>query len=323
MLTEGIDRFADDTRSRMFGEEALWYQKRGAARTALGLAAEARDDLHKSLAAEGRRWVHGQARLDLGRLALKANDRAAPQTELKTAISLCESDNDQPCANEARRLLRWTRGPRADPDVLLRADTTLMQDRAAEMAAVSPWPRIVVLAIVRDRDRRRRDVLHLSAHPGGGRAGGDGRRAHRRGTRPLRRRAGTPAHRCRRRCGRRPDEQTTGNSHRAGGDAARARLRARARKDSSTSAVPFWLLRLAPNGRISLDADSGIDFDAERLNINLAALEGLGPGSGAGSVGAIWRKTAHLDGVALFAHASLSIIKFWPTEDRACSNVTP
>ena len=90
----------------MFGEDALWYQKRGAARAALGLAAEARDDLQKSIAAEGRPWVHGQARLELGRLALKANDRAGAQEELKTAISLCESDNDQPCANEARRLLR-------------------------------------------------------------------------------------------------------------------------------------------------------------------------------------------------------------------------
>ena len=42
--------------------------------------------------------------------------------------------------------------------------------------------------------------------------------------------------------------------------------------------IPFWLLRLAPNGRISFGADSGINFDAERLNINLAALEELGPG---------------------------------------------
>jgi tetratricopeptide (TPR) repeat protein len=106
MLSEGIDRFADDTRSRMFSEEAIWFQKRGEARAAIGLAAGARDDLHKSLATEGRRWVHGRARLELGRLALKANDRAGAQTELKTAITLCESDNDQPCANDARRLLR-------------------------------------------------------------------------------------------------------------------------------------------------------------------------------------------------------------------------
>ncbi len=106
ILSEGIDRFADDSRGRMFGEEALWFQKRAEARAAIGLAAGARDDSHKSLAAEGRRWVHGRARLELGRLALKANDRAGAQTELKTAITLCESDNDQPCANDARRLLR-------------------------------------------------------------------------------------------------------------------------------------------------------------------------------------------------------------------------
>ncbi len=42
--------------------------------------------------------------------------------------------------------------------------------------------------------------------------------------------------------------------------------------------IPFWLLRLAPHGRISFDADSGIDFDAERLHLNVSALEALGPG---------------------------------------------
>ena len=42
--------------------------------------------------------------------------------------------------------------------------------------------------------------------------------------------------------------------------------------------IPFWLLRLAPNGRVSLDADSGVDFSAERLHLNVSALEALGPG---------------------------------------------
>jgi hypothetical protein len=42
--------------------------------------------------------------------------------------------------------------------------------------------------------------------------------------------------------------------------------------------VPFWLLRLAPDGQLRLDADTGIDFDAERLNLNVSALEALGPG---------------------------------------------
>jgi tetratricopeptide (TPR) repeat protein len=112
MLSEGIDRLAGDRRTRMAGEEAMWYQKRGAARTALGLVAEARADLHRSLESEGRRWVHGRARLDLGRLALQSNDRARAQEEWKTAVSLCESDNDQPCANDARRLLDTARNSR-------------------------------------------------------------------------------------------------------------------------------------------------------------------------------------------------------------------
>ena len=38
-------RFASDTRARMFGEDALWHYKRGAARAALGRTADARDDL--------------------------------------------------------------------------------------------------------------------------------------------------------------------------------------------------------------------------------------------------------------------------------------
>lgn len=106
MLTEGMERLATDDRPRMFGEEAIWYQKRGAARVALEMSKEATDDLRKALAAEGRKWIHGRAHLELGRLALKAGDRATAHTELKTAITLCESDNDQASANEARRLLR-------------------------------------------------------------------------------------------------------------------------------------------------------------------------------------------------------------------------
>jgi tetratricopeptide (TPR) repeat protein len=106
ILTEGIDRFAGDTRARMYGEEAIWFQKRGEARATIGRTDQARADLHKALESEGRRWVHGRARLELGRLALKSNDRPGAGTELKTAVTLCESDNDQPCAAEARRLLR-------------------------------------------------------------------------------------------------------------------------------------------------------------------------------------------------------------------------
>ena len=105
-LTDGLTRFADDPRARMFGEDALWRYKRGAALAALGRAADADADLRKALAAEGRKWVHGRTRLELGKMALKAGNKAAAVQEFKAAIPLAESDNDPGTADEARRLMK-------------------------------------------------------------------------------------------------------------------------------------------------------------------------------------------------------------------------
>lgn len=102
---EGFARFAADSRERMFGEEALWYYKRGAVRAALGRDADANEDLRNAVSAEGRRWVHGRAHLELGKLSMKAGNRAAARQELETAVRLCQSDNDPGPAQEARRLL--------------------------------------------------------------------------------------------------------------------------------------------------------------------------------------------------------------------------
>jgi hypothetical protein len=68
ILNDGFARFADDRRPRMFGELALWHYKRGAALTALGRA-EAAAELKEAIANEGRRWVHGRAHVELGKLA--------------------------------------------------------------------------------------------------------------------------------------------------------------------------------------------------------------------------------------------------------------
>jgi tetratricopeptide (TPR) repeat protein len=106
VLDEGMTRFAGDTRPRMFGEEALWHYKLGTARAWLGRSVEAQKDLTAALSVEGRSWVRGRAHLELGRLALKAGDRAAAQKEFQQAISLCDSDNDTLWADEARRLLK-------------------------------------------------------------------------------------------------------------------------------------------------------------------------------------------------------------------------
>ncbi len=104
ILNDGFARFADDRRPRMFGELALWHYKRGAALAALGRA-EAAAELKQAIANEGRKWVHGRAHVELGKLALKAGNRAAAREEFQAAIPLCESDNDQAWADEARRLM--------------------------------------------------------------------------------------------------------------------------------------------------------------------------------------------------------------------------
>jgi tetratricopeptide (TPR) repeat protein len=102
----------------MAGEEALWYYKRGAARTALGHSADAELDLRKALAFEGRKWVHGRAHLEIGKLMLQAGKRSAAASELRTAISLCEEDGDPLAAAEARALL-----PSPPEDIRSRAHT--------------------------------------------------------------------------------------------------------------------------------------------------------------------------------------------------------
>lgn len=106
LLNEGIALHAADSRPQMFGEEALWYYKRGAARAALGRTADAKEDLRRAVSADGRDWVHGRARLEMGKLELKAGNRSAAVTQLRGAIALCERDNDGAAAAEARRLLR-------------------------------------------------------------------------------------------------------------------------------------------------------------------------------------------------------------------------
>jgi tetratricopeptide (TPR) repeat protein len=108
-LNEGMARFADDTRERMFGEQALWFYKRGAARAALGRSQEAEQDLRRSVSSEGRKWVHGRAHLEMGKLLLRDGNQTAARGELQTAAALGEADNDRGSATEARRLLATIR----------------------------------------------------------------------------------------------------------------------------------------------------------------------------------------------------------------------
>jgi tetratricopeptide (TPR) repeat protein len=106
ILNDGFMRFADDQRARMYGEDAIWYHKRGTARAWLGHDAEAEADLRKAIALDGREWVKGRSHLEIGRMAIAAGRRDAARQELQAAIKFCESDNDPVFADEARRLLK-------------------------------------------------------------------------------------------------------------------------------------------------------------------------------------------------------------------------
>ena len=106
VLNEGLARFANDARPKMFGEPSLWYYKRGMARAALGRAADAEADFGKALSSEGRQWVYGRAHFELGKLSIKAGNRSAANNELRQAVTLCTADRDVATADEAQRLIK-------------------------------------------------------------------------------------------------------------------------------------------------------------------------------------------------------------------------
>ncbi|HZP48199.1 MAG TPA: tetratricopeptide repeat protein [Vicinamibacterales bacterium] len=110
VLNDGMTRFVNDQRERMFGEPALWSYKRGAARAAIGRDADAQADLARALTQQGRKWVYGRARLELGKLAAKRGDTAAARSEFQQAVVLCEADNDEASAAEANTWIKRLSG---------------------------------------------------------------------------------------------------------------------------------------------------------------------------------------------------------------------
>ena len=109
-LNEGMAMLARDSRLRMLGEEALWLYRRGAARVALGHLAEAKDDLERSIAANGRRWVQGRAHLELGQIAIQQSQPQQARVHFLAASRLGDSDRDGATAARARDLLKRVPG---------------------------------------------------------------------------------------------------------------------------------------------------------------------------------------------------------------------
>jgi tetratricopeptide (TPR) repeat protein len=105
-LSAGLDALGRDVRPRMYGEEALWLYKRGAARVAARRHAEAEADLKRAIALEARDWVRGRAHTELARIASAQGNVARATTECNTAIRLGNADADPRGIAEANRVLR-------------------------------------------------------------------------------------------------------------------------------------------------------------------------------------------------------------------------
>ena len=105
LLSEGIKRFTADTRPRMFGEEALWLHKRGAALLSLNRLDGAAADLTRSASLEARKWVAGRTQAEMGKLADLRQDRATARAHFQRALTMSQEDNDPAGAAAARRWL--------------------------------------------------------------------------------------------------------------------------------------------------------------------------------------------------------------------------
>jgi tetratricopeptide (TPR) repeat protein len=103
-LSKGLEKLRNDSRPRMFGEEGLWYFKRGEARVHIGRASDAETDLTRALGVETQAWVKGRTHLELGKAADLAGDRTKARSEYDRCLRLCAAANDSVAVDQARKL---------------------------------------------------------------------------------------------------------------------------------------------------------------------------------------------------------------------------
>ena len=105
-IDAGFAALAEDDRTRMEGEQAVWHLVRGAARVARGRIAEARPDLAAAEAGPAAAWVRGQAHIELGKIADLAGDRRRARSAYDQGRRLCRQARHRRCADAAERLRR-------------------------------------------------------------------------------------------------------------------------------------------------------------------------------------------------------------------------
>ena len=106
LLSEGMARFAGDTRPRAFGEESLWSYKRGAARVALRNLAGAASDLDRASSLPARAWVKSRIQLERGKIADLQGRRPDATHAYQEAVRLSISGNDDETGIQAKRYLK-------------------------------------------------------------------------------------------------------------------------------------------------------------------------------------------------------------------------
>ncbi len=103
-LSRGLVMLAQDNRTRMHSEDALWMLKRGSARVALGRLDEARPDLDVALGAESKPWLQGRAHVEFGKIADLAGDHRQARQEYDRGRKLCRKSRDRRCERAAETL---------------------------------------------------------------------------------------------------------------------------------------------------------------------------------------------------------------------------
>jgi hypothetical protein len=93
-LTDGINRLSQDTRPRMFGEEAVWHYKRGLALAALRRGTEAGAEADLAAALPARRWQRGRIAVLKGQAEDLAGRREAARGHYRRGAALCREGND-------------------------------------------------------------------------------------------------------------------------------------------------------------------------------------------------------------------------------------
>jgi hypothetical protein len=96
----------------VLGESALWFLKRGTARSAMGQTAEARRDLTRALAEGPRDWVRARIHRQLGHLAVAASASGEARDEFRRAMEYGRRGGDVVTVDQARRALTQIGEPR-------------------------------------------------------------------------------------------------------------------------------------------------------------------------------------------------------------------